>query len=78
MTKIQKAIINIEHLTLKMESINSLAYLLWDSITNSYGGFNPDFHKGGVLLLSELTDSFTTEFHQAFEALHQSIKEANV
>ena len=78
MTKIQEAIINIEYLTLKMESINSLAYLLWDSLANSCNGFDPTLHANGAFLLRDLTDSFTTEFQQAFEALHQSVKEANI
>ena len=78
MAKIWDATHTIEKLVLKMELIDSLAVMLWDSMANGDGGTDPELYSNGVLMLSDQISAFKKELREAFQTLHQNVKEANV
>ena len=78
MTKIQEVVNTIETLALKAEMIDSLAYVLWDSMANKCEEPKPGVYSNGVLMLSDQINALKKELREAFQTLHQSVKEIKV
>ena len=75
MKKIKNVICDIESLLLRVECINSLAFILWDSMVN--GGFSvtEETHGMSAYLLSMQTQEIKNDLEKALNLLCEGAKE---